>query len=294
MNRVIIAGSPRSNGRSARLAETLFEACIEECPEDEVFLAPVSELEIGPCIGCGGCSTLRAFEVEGENDDDEPQTVELHRCVFDDDMAELYDLLLDADELIVVSPVYFSGAPAPMKAVLDRLQPFFHQWLDERAAGEGRLLNKRPAVLHIVGEGGDANGYVPLVGEVRSALAVAGFKLERVLDWVGKIDADGEIRQDAVEYTLPPLGTPLATLPQGEAEPHAVDSHEEEQPAKAEQPRKQGRPKLDLGTPAKKGSSGGKGAAGGKGTSAGKGASGGKGKGANANKPGSQKGKRRG
>lgn len=223
MNRVIIAGSPRSNGRSARLAETLFEACIEECPEDEVFLAPVSELEIGPCIGCGGCSTLRAFEVEGENDDDEPQTVELHRCVFDDDMAELYDLLLDADELIVVSPVYFSGAPAPMKAVLDRLQPFFHQWLDERAAGEGRLLNKRPAVLHIVGEGGDANGYVPLVGEVRSALAVAGFKLERVLDWVGKIDEHGEITAEAEEVEGATFEQRLAAEPKQ-------------------------RPKLDLGT----------------------------------------------
>ena len=297
MNRVIIAGSPRSNGRSAHLAEMLFEACIEECPEDEVYLAPVSELEIGACIGCGGCSKLRTFEVTDDNG--ETQAERLHRCVFDDDMAELHDLLLDADELIVVSPVYFSGAPAPMKALLDRMQPFFYQWLDERAAGEGRLLQKRPAVLHVVGEGGDANGYVPRVGEVRSALAVAGFKLERVFDWVGKIDADGEILEDAVEYVLPPLGEPLATLPQVEEVPReeAVD---EEQPAEAAQPKRQARPKLDLGAPAKKKGSAAKGAS--KGAAGAKGGAKSESKGANpkstsrstSTKGASKKGKRRG
>ena len=58
MKRVIVAGSPRSNGRSAALAETLFEACIDECPEDELFLVPVSELDIAPCIGCGACAAI--------------------------------------------------------------------------------------------------------------------------------------------------------------------------------------------------------------------------------------------
>lgn len=252
MNRVIIAGSPRSNGRSAHLAELLFEMCIEEYPEDEVYLAPVSELEIGACIGCGGCSHLSDIEISDENG--ETHVEQRHHCVFDDDMTEVYDLLLAADELIVVSPVYFSGAPAPMKALLDRMQPFFFQWLDERAAGGGELLEKRPAVLHIVGEGGDSNGYVPLVGEVRSALAVAGFELERAFDWVGKIDAEGEILEDAVEYALPPLGVPLATLPQVDdeesddgpmAEP-TVEPTVETSPAA-----KKTRPRLDLSSPAK-------------------------------------------
>ena len=88
MNRVIIAGSPRSNGRSAHLAELLFETCIEECPDDEVYLVPVSELEIGACIGCGGCSRLT--DVEIQDDDGETQVEQRHCCVFDDDMAEVH------------------------------------------------------------------------------------------------------------------------------------------------------------------------------------------------------------
>ena len=45
MNRLIIVGSPRVDGRSAALAEQLFEACVEDCPEDEVALAPVATLD---------------------------------------------------------------------------------------------------------------------------------------------------------------------------------------------------------------------------------------------------------
>ena len=85
----------------------------------------------------------------------------------------------------MVSPVYFAGPPAQLKALLDRLQPYF--WSDARAGA------KRPAVLHVVGEGGDPHGFEPLVGIVRSALACAGFTLETVYDWVGKIDENGQI-----------------------------------------------------------------------------------------------------
>lgn len=218
VNRVIVMGSPRSDGRSAHLAEMLFEACIDECPEDELFLVPVSELDIAPCVGCGACRSMApkgaaAQEVaamadeaaDGEavgpaeggaadGDADEEPTDYPYCPRFDDDMQDVYALLPGADELIVVSPVYFSGAPSSMKALLDRMQPHF--WADSRKAP------KRPATLHVVGEGGDPHGYDALISEVKSSLACAGFRLERVLDWVGKIAADGEIEEEATEVPL--------------------------------------------------------------------------------------------
>ena len=240
MNRVIIMGSPRSNGRSARLAEMLFEANIDECPEDELFLVPVSELDIAPCVGCGACrmfseqgngaeggaeaQAAKADESEDGEADDVPDYPYCPR--FDDDMQDVYALLPYADELIVVSPVFFSGAPASMKAVLDRLQPHF--WAQTRKKG------KRPATLHVVGEGGDPHGYGPLVSEVRSALAVAGFKLERVLDWVGKIDASGEITAEAdVVEDLSAFAVPTPGALQGDG-------------ASGGKPQAASRPKLDL------------------------------------------------
>lgn len=186
LNRLIIVGSPRTDGRSAHLANMLFETCIEECPDDELALAPVSTLDVGGCTGCDACRDNIAKLVElGEEaiDDD------FAPCVIDDDMQEIYELIDSADEITVVSPVYFAGPPSQLKALLDRLQPYY--WTN------ARVEEKRPAVLHVVGEGGDPHGFSALVSIVRSALAVAGFRLETVFDWVGKIDENGEITADA-------------------------------------------------------------------------------------------------
>lgn len=206
MHRVILHGSCRADGRSAALADELFNACIEECPEDGVSIVSVSSTVVGPCIGCDECRALseEPIHVFQEGDPLLPQETVVesealfHHCVIDDDMDEVRKHLDAADELIVVCPVYFAGAPAQMKALLDRLQPYYFTDL--------RTRPKRPAVIHVVGAGGDPHGFEPLIGTVRSALSVAGFAVELVLDWVGKIRADGEITADAEEYPLPPVG----------------------------------------------------------------------------------------
>lgn len=220
VNRLIVVGSPREGGRCMHLADLLFEACIEDCPTDEVALAPVATLSIAPCTGCNACRCGDdGFELRSEaeaklkaeeknppeapdvlaNDGAEPACASAALCVIDDDMAEVRELIDSADELIVVSPVYFSGPPAQFKALLDRMQPYF--WAAQGARRRNRAAwvarEKRPLVLHVVGEGDDPYGYAPLVSVVRSAFAAAGFALEAVYDWVGKIDERGEIVAEA-------------------------------------------------------------------------------------------------
>ena len=205
MKRVIIVGSPRSSGRSAHLAEMLFEANIDERPEDELFLVPISEIDVSPCIGCNACR--KKSEVTFKNEDGNEVTELLHRCIFDDDMQTVYDLLDDADALTIVTPIYFSGLPGPMKCLIDRLQPYFWEYCEN-----GPRLPKRPLELHVVGEGGDPHGFVPLVSEVKGPTALAGFGLERIFSWVGKIDAKGEIIAEAEEVPVPPRGSYAAFL----------------------------------------------------------------------------------
>ena len=177
MNRVIIVGSPRVRGRSAYLSQELLDACTSEFPEDEVTLLSLANMEIGPCVGCGGCAT-------GDG------------CIIEDDMAQVYEALDAADELIIVSPVYFAGPPSPLKALLDRLQPYFFT-----NARHGEL---RPVTLHVIGEGHDPFGYDPLVTIVESALLCAGFRVDTLYDWVGKIDTDGTILDQAEIFSLVP------------------------------------------------------------------------------------------
>ncbi len=207
MHRTIIVGSPRSDGRCAHLAQEIFDACIDECPEDGVSLVSVSSIDVSGCMGCYGCkqtlskdsASVPAFPEKG--DPLEPQErirksdSQRHVCVIADDMPEVRKHLDAADELIVVSPVYFASAPAQLKALLDRLQPYY--W-----SGVRRQTAKRPLTLHVVGEGGDPHGIEPLIGCIRSAFSVAGFKLCEVLDWRGKIDEQGNVLEDAQEYEI--------------------------------------------------------------------------------------------
>ena len=251
LNRLIIVGSPRTNGRSAHLANMLFETCIEECPDDELALAPVSTLSVAGCTGCDACRDNIAKLVElGEEaiDDD------FAPCVIDDDMQEIYELIDAADEITVVSPVYFAGPPSQLKALLDRLQPYY--WTN------ARVEEKRPAVLHVVGEGGDPHGFSALVSIVRSALAVAGFRLETVFDWVGKIDENGEITAEAEVRSIEDLfaaadsamvpaqgaegdGAAIIEFPQAEGD-SSLGEEDSPEPGSSRGPRGGARTKLSL------------------------------------------------
>lgn len=174
MKHLIICASPRAKGRSASLSKALWHALKLRYPKDQARLVMLRDLDINPCTACNACER-RAITTRDQQ----------LFCIFHDDMEDLRNALNDCDALLLVSPVFFAGAPAQLKAFLDRLQPYF--WVRQ-------LFNpKRPADLYVVGEGGDPHGFGPLVGEVRSAIAVAGFRMEAVHDWVGLIEPDGTL-----------------------------------------------------------------------------------------------------
>ena len=170
MNCLVVSGSPRARGRSAALAQAVARELRAADPAAQIEVQLLADLRISPCTGCGFC--------EGSSRHD-PDPRAAGPCVIADDMAALRSRLDACDELVVVAPVYFAGPPAQLKALFDRLQPYF--WAD------WRHTPKRPADLYVVGEGGDPHGFAPLVGSARSALAVAGFRLRDVHDWVGEL-----------------------------------------------------------------------------------------------------------
>lgn len=205
MQRLLICASPRTDGRSSALASQIFESLLEECPQDGVRVLSLPALDIHPCIGCDACE--RALDADSDrvpslpDPEDSEFPVRLvrksdsarHRCVFEDSMEYVRRFMDSSDEVIVVCPVYFCGAPSQAKAMLDRLQPYFWSNLWRRTD------KRRPLELHIVGEGGNPKGHTALVDEVSAAFAVAGFRLARLLDWTGRISAEGEIMEDAEE-----------------------------------------------------------------------------------------------
>ncbi len=102
MSRItVLIGSPRRNGNTALLAESFAKGARNG---NDVELLRVADYRINPCLGCNDCCIS-----EG------------HACAQRDDMALIYQRLMETDTLIIASPVYFYGVSAQLKALIDRL-----------------------------------------------------------------------------------------------------------------------------------------------------------------------------
>lgn len=100
-NIVILVGSVRKNGNTARLAQSFAEGAAKN---NNVEIVSVADYNVNPCIGCNSC-----FTREG------------NQCFQDDDMVQIYEKLRNADIVVIASPVYFYGISAKLKAIVDRL-----------------------------------------------------------------------------------------------------------------------------------------------------------------------------
>lgn len=100
-NIVILVGSVRKKGNTARLAQSFAEGAAKN---NNVEIVSVADYNVNPCIGCNSC-----FTREG------------NQCFQNDDMVRIYDKLRNADIVVIASPVYFYGISAQLKAVVDRL-----------------------------------------------------------------------------------------------------------------------------------------------------------------------------
>lgn len=103
---LILSSSPRKGGNSDILCDRFAEGARDA--GNEVEKIRVAEKNIGYCRACYACK-------------------ENGRCVIDDDMSELLQKMIDADVLVLASPVYFYSIDAQLKAVIDRTVA---RWLD--------------------------------------------------------------------------------------------------------------------------------------------------------------------
>ena len=103
MKILILMGSPRKNGNTAALLEPFCKKL--QNMGHAVSTVWLYERSILPCRACRSCQ--KDFSVFG--------------CVQDDDMQELFDMVMDSDLLVFATPIYSWYCTPPMKALLDRL-----------------------------------------------------------------------------------------------------------------------------------------------------------------------------
>ncbi|MDD7362852.1 MAG: flavodoxin family protein [Peptoniphilus sp.] len=103
MNYCIIFGSPRKRGNTANLLSVVMDELRDR--DNEISYFDVYESDIAGCKACLGCQ-------------DDPDDI---CCVIQDDMQPILKAVADSDVVVIAAPVYVWSAPAPVKAVLDRL-----------------------------------------------------------------------------------------------------------------------------------------------------------------------------
>jgi multimeric flavodoxin WrbA len=94
-------GSPRIKGNTDLLLEETLKGAQSQGAEIEKII--VDKLKVAPCKEYYGC--LR----DGN-------------CVIRDDMDSIYPKLIEADRIIVASPIFFYGVTSQLKALIDRCQ----------------------------------------------------------------------------------------------------------------------------------------------------------------------------
>jgi len=109
-----IMGSPRRQSNTEILLDKALEGAEEAGSEVEKVL--VSKLKISPCLEIYACRK------DGN-------------CAIKDDMQSLYKKLLEADQVIFASPMFFYGVTSQAKAVVDRCQAL---WVRKHVLGMGK------------------------------------------------------------------------------------------------------------------------------------------------------------
>ena len=97
---LILSGSPRKGGNSDILCDEFLRGAQDAGHKAEKIR--VAEKKVAPCSGCYYCSTHGGA------------------CVHKDDMADILQKMIDADVIVLASPVYFYSISAQLKAVIDR------------------------------------------------------------------------------------------------------------------------------------------------------------------------------
>ncbi|MDR3342302.1 MAG: flavodoxin family protein [Treponema sp.] len=147
---LVLTGSPRKHGNSDQLADAFIRGAQSKGHRVHKFEAAFKDIH-----GCRGCNQCWPVETEP--------------CVIKDDFFELAPLIETCEVAVFVSPLYFWGFTAQLKAAWDRFYAY------RRKAGVQRLAIKESALLLTLGDTEDAT-YKHAVGTYQDIAEYIGWK----------------------------------------------------------------------------------------------------------------------
>lgn len=81
---------------------------LDDIKKEEDKLISLKDKDIKYCLGCSACTkNLKDY------------------CVIKDDMKEIYENMIQANKIIIASPIYMNFITGKLKNLIDRLNPYF-------------------------------------------------------------------------------------------------------------------------------------------------------------------------
>ena len=142
-NIVILFASPHKTGKTNNLLNIYLKKYIKNLNDNfKIDIIHVYDQNILPCIGCNVC-------IKNSN------------CIQNakDDVDKIFECLLNSNHVVVASPVYFSGFPSPMKALIDRAQQLYNK---KTTNGKVKNLKIRTGALVATCGSNNKNNIIPL------------------------------------------------------------------------------------------------------------------------------------
>lgn len=171
---LVITASPRRNSNSTAAAKNLSSTLAKKYDAEFV---DINKLVIKPCIACDKCA-------DGVS------------CNIKDDAPGLIDRVKEADAVLVASPVYFTGVPAPLKAFIDRNQGRWYEWKKSPKSGV-RNPKLKPGYIVLTSGADKKRWFAPAESEIRSFFAVNNIRSKKTMR-LGSMDKEGSFVQSAI------------------------------------------------------------------------------------------------
>jgi multimeric flavodoxin WrbA len=164
---LVINASQRINSNSTAASKYLSGLL-----QNTVETVNINSLDIKPCRACAKCKKA-------------PD------CFIKDDAPGLIKKVQNAKIVVIATPIYFTGVPAPFKAFIDRNQIVWEQFKN------GKRHKGQQGVIILSGGRNERRDFLPAKREINSFLIVNGIKLVSLV-MLGNMDDPGAFEKSAL------------------------------------------------------------------------------------------------
>jgi len=121
---LILSGSPVKDGNTALLVKWFVEGIRPKSAQIEIVQTAFLKYKSTGCTSCRACQKLLKYE-----------------CVINDEASLVLAKMIEADVIVMATPLYFYGASAQLKLVMDRMFSLY-KWDNQAGTTQTPLRGK--------------------------------------------------------------------------------------------------------------------------------------------------------